>query len=75
MRDANQWATPLPEGAADWLAQRGAVSVRVGTDGVIEFSTRPLREALTAAALHLLGGRAMVAGNAAARNPAVAVLE
>jgi hypothetical protein len=41
---------------AAWLQERGAVDVRVGADGVIEFSARPIRDALTDAARDLLRG-------------------
>ena len=37
-----------------WLRDHGAVFARMGADGVIEFSRRPLGEALTDAALDLL---------------------
>lgn len=37
-----------------WLRSQGALFACMGTDGVIEFSRRPLREALTEAALDLL---------------------
>lgn len=39
-----------------WLRDHGAVFARVGADGVVEFSRRPLGEALTDAALDLLPG-------------------
>lgn len=39
-----------------WLQARGATDARVGDDGVIEFSTRPLSAALTAAVRDLLLG-------------------
>lgn len=50
---------PAPSAdASAWLLAHGAVSVRVGSDGVIEFSRRPLAAALTAAVRDLLpGGR------------------
>ena len=37
-----------------WLRHQGALFARMGTDGVIEFSCRPLGEALTDAARDLL---------------------
>lgn len=37
-----------------WLRSQGALFACMGTDGVIEFSRRPIREALTEAALDLL---------------------
>lgn len=37
-----------------WLRRQGALFARMGADGVIEFSCRPFREALTDAARDLL---------------------
>ena len=51
---------------AAWLRERGAVDVRLGVDGVIEFSTRPLPVALAAAARDLLPQRTGASGAIAA---------
>lgn len=52
---ANQLGTgTLPPEVEAWLIAQGAVFARVDTDGVIEFSCRPLRDALTDAARDLL---------------------
>lgn len=55
MRDA---PTPaLSDADAAWLQAHGATDVRVGADGVIEFSARPLALALADAARDLLPRR------------------
>ena len=55
-------APTLPADAAAWLRAHGAADVRVGADGVIEFSTRPLRVAWTCAARDLLPSTGIHAG-------------
>lgn len=54
MRNAPSLPPTLSPDAAAWLRAHGAMSVRVGADGVIEFSRRPLPDALTAAAVGAL---------------------
>lgn len=49
-----------------WLRRQGALFARMGSDGVIEFSCRPLGEALADAARDLLPA----AGSASACVPA-----
>lgn len=56
MRNAPSLPVPpaLSPDAAAWLRAHGAMSVRVCADGIIEFSRRPLPDALTAAAVSAL---------------------
>lgn len=59
----NQLGTPaLPPAVQAWLIARGAVFARMGADGVVEFSRRPLGEALTDAALDLLPAGGVAGG-------------
>lgn len=62
----NQLGTgELASGAETWLHSRGAVWAWRGADGVIEFSRRPVAEALRAAARDLLASpRASVIADA-----------
>lgn len=67
MRDAPTPVPALSPADAAWLQARGATDVRVGADGVIEFSARPLALALADAARDLLprrtgAGRAIAVG-------------
>lgn len=65
MRDAPTPVPALSPADADWLREHGAADVRLGVDGVIEFSARPLALALADAARDLLPRR-MGAGRAIA---------
>jgi len=52
---ANQLGTgALAPAVEAWLRKYGAVFACMGTDGVVEFSRRPFREALTDATRDLL---------------------
>lgn len=56
----SQLAPTLTPDTAAWLRARGAASVRVGADGVVEFSAREMGAALADAVRDLLPqGRAM----------------
>jgi hypothetical protein len=66
VRNAPSLPPALSPDAAAWLRAHGAASVRVCADGIIEFSRRPLPDALTAAAVDALPGALPASSHVAA---------